>query len=414
MCPHCRWLGIALLNAAILLVPAFGQSPNGPGGNNASMTTSPATVPRESGPGGSGASQALQSVRIRGRVMVDDGSAPSSRVVIERECNGSTRAEGYTDGSGYFSLVLGEATDVVADAGEISGTSNGTSPVGGEIPTKHVESAADQALSPNNRIGMGNCELRARLGGYVSQSISLGSRTPLDNPDVGVILIHRTTGSETGIKVTATTLKAPKEARQALQKGMELAKKNKLAEAIANIRRAVQVDPDFAFAWCELGKLQAQSGHPEDAHASFEAAVRAEPRWPEPYLYIAVMAVSHHNWNEAADTTGRIVSLDSFAYPIAYFFNGVANFNLRNLDLAEKSALTAERLDVRHGLPQVEDLLGTIYLERQEYSEAAEKFRAYLALSPNSQDAVSVRQQLADTEKLAAESPQSPQKDARQ
>jgi Flp pilus assembly protein TadD len=344
--------------------------------------------------------------------MVDDGSPPPSRAIIERECNGSTRSEGYTDGAGYFSVALGEATDVVADAGELTGTSNGTSPVGGEIPTKHVESAADQALSPNNR--MGNCELRARLGGYVSQSVSLGARTTMDNPDVGVILIHRTSGSETGIKVTATTLKAPKEARKALQKGMELEKKNKPEEAVANIRQAVKVDPDFAFAWCELGKLQAQSGHADDAHASFEAAIKAEPRWPEPYLYIAVMAVSHHNWKEAADTTDRIVSLDSFDYPIAYFFNGVAHFNLRNLDVAEKSALTAERLDVRHGLPQVEDLLGAIYLERHRYPEAAEKFRAYLALSPNSQDAVSVRQQLADTEKLAAESPQSTKKDPRQ
>jgi tetratricopeptide (TPR) repeat protein len=343
--------------------------------------------------------------------MVDDGSPPTSPVTIERECNGSTHAEGYTDGAGYFSVVLGEAADVVADAGELAGTSNGTSPLGGEIPSKHVEGAADQTLGLDNRLR--NCQLRAKLGGYVSQSINLSARTPLDNPDVGIVLIHRIGESEAGIQVTATTLKAPKEARKALLKGMESAKQNKPEEAIANLRKAVKVYPDFAFAWCELGKLQAKSGHPEDAHASFEAAVRAEPRWPEPYLHIAVMAVSNHNWKEAADTTDRIVRLDSFDYPIAYFFNAVANFNLRNLDPAEKSALMAERLDVRHGLPQAEDLLGSIYVERHRYSEAAEKFRAYLSLSPNGQDAPAARQQLETMEKLAAESSAVARKDPR-
>ena len=54
-----------------------------------------------------------------------------------------------------------------------------------------------------------NCDLRARLGGYRSQSIPLTGRRPMDNPDVGVILLHKDSG-EAGTTVAASSLAAPK------------------------------------------------------------------------------------------------------------------------------------------------------------------------------------------------------------
>jgi len=203
-----------------------------------------------------------------------------------------------------------------------------------------------RSLGVDNRLA--NCELRAQLAGYSSQSINLTSRTPLDNPDVGTILIHKMGASETATTVTATTLKASKEARKALQKGLDLAKKNKPEEAIASLQEAVKVDPDFAFAWCELGKLQLENDHIPDAHESFEAAVKAEPRWPEPYLHLALMGVKAHDWREVVATTDQVLRLNSYEYPGAYFFNAAANYNLRHVGVAEKSALAAERVDVQH------------------------------------------------------------------
>jgi hypothetical protein len=47
-----------------------------------------------------------------------------------------------------------------------------------------------------------NCDIRARLGGYRSQSISLVGRRPMDNPDIGVILLHKDSG-EGGTTVSA-------------------------------------------------------------------------------------------------------------------------------------------------------------------------------------------------------------------
>lgn len=391
MSPQCRTRGIMIAAAAILLFPALSQiPPTGTGGvpglpPGASTDGTPNTNANHDPP----------PIRVSGRVMLDDGRAPTSSVVIESVCNGTSHSEGLTDGSGYFSVQLGQTMEVTGGASETTGDFNQTIP--------HTSSLG-RGFGTANRFA--NCDLRARLGGYRSQSINLANRGPMDNPDVGVILIHRIGESDQASIVTATTLRAPKAARKALKKGMDLAKKNKPEEAIASLQEAVRMDPEFAFAWSELGKLQMENGHAGEAHQSLESAAKAEPRWPEPYLHLALLAVRSDNWKEAAEVTDRVLQLDSFDYPQAFFCNAVANYNLKHPEAAEKSARSAEKLDTRHQFPQIARLLGAILAERHRYAEAADEFRNYLMLAPRAADAPAVRKQLDDMEKLALGSSQ--------
>jgi hypothetical protein len=415
MTPQCRTRGIVAATAAILLFPAFSQSTSGSSsGGGGTPSPSRGTLPPAS-PNNTpsnntttGQSPPIQPLRISGRVMVDDGTPISFPATIERVCSGNPHAEGYTDNQGYFSLMLGQATDVIADASETQGTGNRNGlPLPGVATSTTGSNNTGQtsrSLGTDNRLT--NCDLRASLGGYISKTINLTGRTSLDNPDVGIIMVHRMGISETGTTVTATTLKAPKEARKALQKGLELAKRNKPEEAIASLQEAVKVDPDFAFAWFELGKLQVANEHTADGHESFEAAVKAEPRWPDPYMHLAVMGVKAHDWREVADDTDRVLHLNSFAYPQAYFLNAAANYNLHNVDVAEQSALAAEKDDVQHLYPEIQQLLGTIYVKRHRYAEAVEKFRAYLMLAPKADDAAATRQQLAVLENVLSHASQ--------
>ena len=123
-------------------------------------------------------------------------------------------------------------------------------------------------------------------------------------------------------------------------------------------------------------------------------------------MRIAVMAVKAHDWREVASTTDKVLHLSTWEYPQAYFFNGAANFNLHHVDVAEKDALAAEKLDTQHLYPQNEQLLGMIYAEHHRYADAAAKFRSYLLLAPDAEDAPLTRQQLAAAERLAAQAAQ--------
>jgi hypothetical protein len=374
------------------LSPAFGQLPptNSPDtGTGSNVPWLPPGASQDGTPN-TNANHAPPPITVTGLVMLDDGTAPTSPVAIESVCSGTSRSEGHTDARGHFAVEVGQTIQVTGDASETRGDFNQTIP--------HTSSLG-HGFGPTDRFA--NCDLRAVLGGYLSQSVNLANRGPMDNPNVGVILLHRIGASDQAVTVTATTLKAPKATRKALEKGMDLAKKNKPEEAIASLREAVGLDPELAFAWNELGKLQMENGQAGEARQSLESAAKAEPRWPEPYLHLALLAARSSNWQEVADVTDRVVQLDSFEYPQAFFLNAVANYNLKHPEVAEESARSAEKLDSRHQFPQIERLLGAILAERLRYAEAADEFRNYLTLAPGAADAPAVRKQLDDLEKLA-------------
>ena len=83
------------------------------------------------------------------------------------------------------------------------------------------------------------------------------------------------------------------------------------------------------------------------------------------------------------------------------FYNGIAKFNLRQFDEAEKSLLRAEQSDTQRHLPQIELLLGDVLIERRDFAAAATRVRQYLSLSPDGPQAEAARAELARLEQLS-------------
>jgi cytochrome c-type biogenesis protein CcmH/NrfG len=417
-------LTLALAAAAgLLLQPAFGQGRGGgqaspPAGSGSSgggtstttgvpgRSTTPTipTIPNTNTQPSQQQPQVNRPIFITGRVMLEDGTEPTEPVVIERVCNGSAHAEGYTDSKGYFSIELGGGSrTMVPDASE---STFGRDGMGGMSGTGGMSGMGGSGggMDGSNALGrFMNCDLRARLSGYRSQSVSLAMRRPLDDPNIGVILVHRQGAGEEGTTISAISLAAPKDARKAFDKARDSVKKNKADDAAKNYQKAVDLYPKYATAWYELGRIHAMQGRPDDARKAFETAIQSDPKYVEPYLQIALLASKNMQWKEVADLTARAIKLDAFDYPQAFFFNAVANYNLKNLDAAEKSAREAERLDTRHQYPKASHLLGVILVQRQDYTGAAEHMRSYLKFAPNAADADNVRKQLDQVEKMTAQ-----------
>jgi len=385
--------------AAGLLIPMAAAQSKGPtptGGAGAAGTgttrtsstptttnnTSPATNPAQPVP-----------IFLSGRVMLEEGTPPPEPVRIERVCGSSTRTEGFTDTSGNFAVQLGSAENAVYQDASDNGPGGLRSMTGGGSGGGLGGGLTDRRLL--------NCDLRARLAGCRSQSIPLTNRQPMDNPDLGVILLHRE-GGEAGTTVAASSLAAPKDARKAFDKARDLRQKGKVDDAYKNYQKAVSLYRGYAAAWCELGKIEAGSGQLDTARLSFREAVKADAKYPDGYVQLGALAVHDKKWQEAADLTDQALKLDSFDYPMAWFHNAVANYNLNRIDLAEQSALKTERLDTRHQYPQADYLVGLIRMNRKDYKSAADYIRAYLKRAPDAPDAAQARQQLAKLEALAA------------
>jgi len=337
---------------------------------------------------------------LTGRVALDDGSELPGPVTIERVCNGATHTEGFTDMKGTFGIQLGNETGVFQDASDSPSRSNamGAPMSGSSASAMGGASGAAMGTNSQNRM-LENCELRAKLPGFRSQSIMLAGRRPMDNPDLGTILMHREIPGE-GSTISATTLNAPKTARKAFEKGQELLKKNKPADARDEFEKAVQIDQDFAAAWCELGKLQAASGDAAMARGSFRVALKSDPKFVGPYLELSALAMNDRKWQETADLTDQALKLNPFDYPQAYLYNAAARYNMQEMDAAEKSIMEADRLDTRHQFPDVARLYGLILQYKKDYAGAITQYHAYLKMAPNTDDAKTVRKQLENIDKL--------------
>jgi tetratricopeptide (TPR) repeat protein len=335
---------------------------------------------------------------LSGKVMLDDGNPPPDPVTIERICNGAPRAQGYTDQKGRFGFQIGQTSEVMQDASEGGSVLQGTSHSGASV-TNSV--GTQQPQSPNlPDMQLANCDLRAVLAGFRSDTVSLGARRVLDDPNVGTIVLHRLANVE-GSAVSLTSLQAPKEARRAYERALQDLRKNKLAEAGKDLQKAVDIYPNYAAAWYELGRLQERNEDTEQARKSFSNAVAADAKFISPYLKLAELAAKAENWAELADTTSRLLKLDAVDYPMAYFYSATANLNLGQIDAAEKSARAGEKLDAPHRHPRLEQLLATILTRKKDYAGAAAHLRNYLALAPDAEDAARMKRELAELERLS-------------
>ncbi len=329
---------------------------------------------------------------ITGKIVMDDGTVPSEPVSIERVCNGISRNEGYTDHSGNFNLQVGRELGVLQDASL---------------------SAADLSTQKSQEMGISErdlwiCELRGSLAGTWSDIVPLAGHRYGDNANIGTIVLHRL-GKVEGTRVSVSSLKAPKDAKKALEQAQKAIAANKMPEAQASLQKAVEIYPDYAVAWVQLGAIYSMKQQTQDARKAYEKANSIDPNYLEPYFQLTVLAAQDQDWQKVAALTDKALALDAFEYPNAYFYNAMAYFNLHDMDRAEKSARIARRLDTRYRLPRIDYLLGLVLFQKQDFAGAAPQFQQFLNHAPDDPDAPNARAMLAQIEQRSAAASGKPQ-----
>jgi len=392
---------LVLLGAVLSPIePAWSQAiPPGP---NASAEAAIAAA--QSNPVVSAAPVTRPAVLLTGRVLLENGSPPPRPAKIERVCNSIPHSEGFTDAQGYFGIQFGSTASVSQDASEQDRLSpSPTAPSLMGSPFSQDMAAASITSTSDGRLL--DCELRAVLAGYHSQSVPLKTLHLMENPDIGVIVIRPDGAHGAGAVVTAQSLAVPKPARKLFESAQTEIRSGKTDRARQHLEKAVAVYPEFAAAWCALGKLQVASGGLDSARASFERALHADPNQVDPYLQLATVALWDRRWQEAADLSAKALDLDPVDYPQLFLYAAMANYNLRKTEMAERNIERAQVLDSRHAFPQIEYMAGVILAGRKDYAAAATHLRAYLKLAPDAEDAGSARTRLAEAERMTAQLP---------
>ncbi|HEY6391563.1 MAG TPA: tetratricopeptide repeat protein [Bryobacteraceae bacterium] len=381
-----------------LSIGVFGQTPKpstpGSGGSpTPTVPSRPGSTPTTM-PGNQDGNQTLiqRPILLIGKVMMDDGMPPPDSVTVQLVCRTNPRSIAYTDSKGGFSADLSNRTNsaVMMDATE-SWSGSMANPMG-----SGSRSGSGSGFSERDLMG---CVLQASLPGFRSDQVNLSSHKTLDNPDIGTIVLHRI-GNVEGLTISATSRMAPKDAQKAFEKGRNEVKKQKWENGEKEFEKAVAVYPKYAAAWFELGLVQEERKDEEAARKSYAQALAADSKFVSPLLSLAAMSMRGQKWQEAADFTSRLLQLNPVDFPQAWYFNSVANYYLKKMDAAEKSAREGISRDTVHKYAKMNQVLGIVLAQKQDFTGAAEQLRAYLRYAPMAPDADQVKKQIADVEKF--------------
>lgn len=335
---------------------------------------------------------------LSGKVMFDDGSPLNTDIRIERVCGANPRLEAHTDSKGRFSFEVGQNQTIDTDAADASAGGGGA--FGGR---SNGQFSSPNSLGGSNQMNpLWNCELRAAYPGYRSDTVELANHRSLDDPDVGTIVLHRLANVQ-GTTLSLTSALAPKHAQKDYEKGVQLATKGKLEEAEKQLTDATAIYPKYALAWFALGQVQRKQGRADDARKSFEASVAADSKYVSPYDQLASLAAQEGKWEDTAHFSQEVIRLNPVEFPADFWYNAVANYNLKKSEEAEKSVKELLKLDTRHNFLDAENMMAQLMLDKGNYPEAAQHLRTYLSLAPNAKNADALKQVLLKIDQASAD-----------
>jgi tetratricopeptide (TPR) repeat protein len=310
-----------------------------------------------------------------GTVKLSDGALPWDPILINVVCSGETRYTTVTDAKGNFLI----------------------SPKPGDAATSADSSNAAAGDAQNKAVAQFvGCDVKAALAGFDSSSVTISQRNLTDDPNVGTITL-KPAENATGSAMSATTAAAPKDAAKAYEKARSEWAENKPDKAQKDLQKAVQLDPQFAEAWYQLGKIQEAQKSP-DSVGSFQKAVAADPKFVPPYEHLVSNEAQAEKWQDVLDTTNKELQLNPAGSPRLFYYNAVANMKLGKTDAAEDSVKKAIAADPQHTEPNAEQLLAVILANKQDLPGALEHLRIAAKYLPPGPNADLVKKQIAQLE----------------
>jgi Tfp pilus assembly protein PilF len=169
-------------------------------------------------------------------------------------------------------------------------------------------------------------------------------------------------------------------AKEAYDYGMQFAMKNDADQALTYIERAIQLDPQFADAYVQMGVIEGYKGQCEAAIQQFNRALELNPRLARAYSNRGNCYWNFKNTDQAIRDYSASLALDS-TQPEVFATRGMAYSRVGNWQQAEPDLREAIRLGSRN--PSAYHNLGYTLFMQHRYPEAIQYFDQALALQPD-------------------------------
>jgi tetratricopeptide (TPR) repeat protein len=233
--------------------------------------------------------------------------------------------------------------------------------------------------------------------GGLQQTVEVGPSLADSKGRVRVTFDLRDADAEPGLErrasVSVRELSTPKAARREYDEAQKALGQRDVSAAVAHLKRAVELAPQFSAAWNHLGTIAYQTGQYVEAEADFRKGLAADPHAYAPLVNLGGVLINLAKWDEALEYNRRAVlaspndALANSQLGSTYFYTG-------DLDSAEKYLTAAKQLDPAHfSHPQM--LLAEIHLRRNEPEAAAQELQDLLERHPDLPNASKIKEEVA-------------------
>jgi Tfp pilus assembly protein PilF len=194
--------------------------------------------------------------------------------------------------------------------------------------------------------------------------------------------------------ISAALASVPEPAKELYLKGIESAEAGDAAKGIEQLKAAITIYPEFSIALNELGVLYLKTGKPEKAAEVLEKSVKLAPESFPPRLNFGIALLNLHRLSEAEEQLRFAVNRSNSA-PTAHMYLGITLAVQRKLEEGQKElelaiASNSSEVALAHRY------LAGVFLERHEFTKAADELESYLKLVPKVSDASVLQQKIRE------------------
>ena len=131
---------------------------------------------------------------VSGKVVLEEGTPPPEPVAVDLICNGSLLSQEMTSRKGQFTFQLGSRDSTYLDSSISRPPEAETFDAGANrfLPHTRAGRTGRNDFKEVSGVNLKDCELRASLPGFSSDTVRLGLGTVAGHPeDAGVIVLRR-------------------------------------------------------------------------------------------------------------------------------------------------------------------------------------------------------------------------------
>lgn len=190
------------------------------------------------------------------------------------------------------------------------------------------------------------------------------------------------------ISVGVLDQKVPAAAKKEFQKASHFIDEGNTLEAIAALKRAIAIYPDYLAAHNDLGAQLLDQQQLDEAANELRAATRIDPKAFNPHLNLGIVLLQQKKYSEALTALDRALSIEPSA-PAPHLYAGMASVDLNDTGRGEKELTAAYDLGGKTYAVALLHL-GNLYMKKGARELARRSFESYLRDSPNAADAAEV------------------------